>query len=323
MTIPVVDIGPALPGSPADPAARAAMARAIDEACAALGFLGITGHGIDPGLVAAVHDAARAFFDLPVDGRMAVVMPEPGYPYGYNPFSAEALERSLGGAGLPDLKETFNVGPIDPPPRPLAEMDDPDEAAVYAPNLWPDRPVGFRETVEAYYRAMSDLSAAVMRGFAMALGLDEAWFDPLIDRHGSALRLAHYPALSSQTPVDGRFRAGAHTDYGTLTVLWTDGRPGLEVLDAAGEWQPVVVPEGAFVVNLGDLMARWTNDRWRSTMHRVVVAEPAEARVSIPFFHNANWDAVVECIVGPDERPRHQPVTAGRHLMAKFRSTQQ
>ena len=170
---------------------------------------------------------------------------------------------------------------------------------------------------------MSDLSAAVMRGFAIALDLDEGWFDPLIDRHGSALRLAHYPALSPQTPTAGRFRAGAHTDYGTLTILWTDGRPGLEVLDASGAWLPVDVPDGAFVVNLGDLMQRWTNDRWRSTMHRVVVADPTDARVSIPFFHNANWDAVVECIVAPGEAARHEPVTAGRHLMAKFRSTVQ
>lgn len=321
--IPVIDIGPALAGASADAATRAAMARAIDEACSTIGFLAITGHGIDDRIVTAVHEAACAFFALPEAERMAVAMPEPGYPYGYNPFSAESLERSLGATALPDLKETFNVGPIDPPPRPPAEMDDPDEAAVYAPNLWPARPVGFRDAVEAYYRAMSDLAAAVMGGFAMALGLDQGWFDPLIDRHGSALRLAHYPALTPPTHTAGRFRAGAHTDYGTLTILWTDGRPGLEVLDAGGEWQPVEVPEGAFVVNLGDLMARWTNDRWRSTMHRVVVADPTEARVSIPFFHNANWDAVVECIVDPGEAPRHPPVTAGRHLMAKFRSTQQ
>ena len=113
------------------------MARAIDEACRTIGFLGVTGHGVDRALVDAVHDAALGFFALPEPERMVVAMPEPGYPYGYNPFSAEALERSLGGAALPDLKETFNVGPIDPPPRPIADMDDPDEAAVYAPNLWP------------------------------------------------------------------------------------------------------------------------------------------------------------------------------------------
>ena len=122
---------------------------------------------------------ALMFFDLPVADRLAVAMPEPGYPYGYNPMRAETLNRSIGGLTPPDLKETFNVGPIDPPPRPLEEMDDPDERAVYAPNLWPAEPPGFRPAIEAFYRAMAALSATIMEAFAVALGLDARAFDPL------------------------------------------------------------------------------------------------------------------------------------------------
>jgi isopenicillin N synthase-like dioxygenase len=278
---------------------------------------------VPPTVVESAFQAARSFFDLPLEARLGVAMPEPGYPYGYNPFSAEALERSTGAAGVVDLKETFNIGPIDPPPRPVEEMTDPDERAVYAPNLWPDEALpAFRPALEAYYRAMSALSTRLMEVFAVALGLPVDHFAPFIDRHGSALRLAHYPALE-RPPLPGQLRAGAHTDYGTLTVLATDGVRGLQVLDPAGEWLAVEHVPGGFVVNLGDLMQRWTNDRWRSTMHRVVVprGDTGRRRLSIPFFHNANWDARIECLAAPGESPRYPPVLAGAHLMSKFRST--
>jgi isopenicillin N synthase-like dioxygenase len=199
-------------------------------------------------------------------------------------------------------------------------MTDPDERAVYAPNLWPAAVPSLRPTVETYYRAMADLAATLMEAFAVALGLDDRIFDDLIDAHGSALRLAHYPALDGAAPP-GQFRAGAHTDYGTLTILWTDGEPGLQVQAPDGSWLDVEPVDGGLIVNLGDLMERWTNDRWRSTMHRVAVTSQSASRLSIPFFHNANWDATVECIVADGEAPKYAPITAGRHLMEKFRST--
>ena len=320
MNVALVDLGGHVdPGSPVD----REVARAVDAACRELGFVRIVGHGVPADVCRDAMRVALDFFDLPIEARLAVAMPEVGYPYGYNPFSAEALERSLGTAGVVDLKETFNIGPIDPPPRPLAEMSDPDERAVYASNRWPDRHLpDFRPALERYYRAMAGLSARLMEVFAVALGLPVDHFAGLIDRHGSALRLAHYPALD-RPPLPGQLRAGAHTDYGTLTVLATDGEPGLQVRDRAGTWLDVEPVVDGFVVNLGDLMERWTNDRWRSTMHRVVVPEddPGRRRLSLPFFHNANWDARIECLTGPGESPRYPPVLAGAHLMSKFRST--
>ncbi len=315
--ISVVDLSGFVDGSPAE---RAAVGEAIDRACREIGFFMVVGHGVDARLISELHRAALAFFDLPLEDRLAVAMPEPGYPYGYSPVQAEALNRSLGSDAPPDLKETFNVGPIDPPPRPLGEMDDPDERAVYAPNLWPSALPGLRSTIEDYYRAMASLSATLMEAFAVALGLPDDAFAGYIDRHGSAVRLAHYPDLGVE-PSAGSLRAGAHTDYGTLTVLWTDGAPGLQVEAVDGRWIDVEPVDGGLIVNLGDLMQRWTNDRWRSTMHRVVPLGSGR-RLSIPFFHNANWDARIECIVDDGASARYPPTTAGHHLMEKFRSTQ-
>ncbi len=317
MSVPVIDLTPfVVNGSAAE---RAAVGEQIDAACRDIGFFTIVGHGIDDDVIAEARRVALAFFDLPVVEKMAVVMPEPGYPYGYSPLSGESLSRSLGGEAPPDLKETYNLGPIDPPPRPLEGMADEYERAVYAPNLWPAAPGDFRPAIERYYRALADLSATVMSAFAVALGLADDSFVSFIDEHGSALRLAHYPHVDGEIQP-GQLRAGAHTDYGTLTILWTDGEPGLQVQSVAGEWIDVDPVPGGLVVNIGDLMQRWTNDRWRSTMHRVVAPSVATRRLSIPFFHNANWDARIESLVA-DEPARYAPTTAGRHLMDKFRAT--
>lgn len=317
--VPVIDLGGFVGASPEQ---RARVARDIDDACRTVGFLTVVGHAIPESVLNDLEREARRFFALPLAERMSVAMPEPGYPYGYGPPEAEALNRSIGGAALPDLKATFNIGPIDPPPRPVEEMDDPDERAVYSANLWPAALATLRPAVESYYRAMCALADTLMEAFALALGLPADHFDGMIDQHGSALRLAHYPAIPPEVDFANRFRAGAHTDYGTLTILWTDGQPGLQVQLPDTGWTDVDPVDGGLIVNLGDLMARWTNDRWCSTMHRVVPVPGAGDRLSIPFFHNANWNARIECIIDDGEVPRYPPTTAGRHLMDKFRSAQ-
>ena len=317
--VPVVDLG-SFAGGSVDDGAR--VVHEIDDACRELGFFSVVGHGIDAEIIDRAHSAALAFFELPLDQRMTAAKPNATYPYGYVPFSVEALNRSIGGSAPPDLKETYNVGPTDTPPRPVEQMTDPDERDVWSPTLWPAAMPELKSALVDYAGAMAGLAATVMDAFALALGRPSDWFAPLIDHHTSALRLAHYPALSDP-PAPGSFRAGAHTDYGTLTILRLDAVPGLQVESSTGKWVDVDAPEGALVINLGDLMQRWSNDRWRSTMHRVVVPDGChdQRRLTMPFFHNANWDARVECIVEPGELPRYEPVSAGAHLMAKFRST--
>lgn len=307
---------------------RGDAAARIAGACETSGFLVITNHDVDGDVIDAAWTAATKFFDLPLAEKMAVAMPYPGYPYGYAPLQGERLAASLGTPTPPDLKETFSMGPLSSPLDKGASITDPSEAFVYEPTPWPAALPEFQTAMEAYYVAQAELVARLMTLFAAALDLPGDFFETRIDRHTSALRVLNYPALT-RTAAPGQLRAGAHTDYGTVTVLKADDSPGgLEVL-IDERWFAVPLVEGAFIVNIGDAMARWTNDRWRSTLHRVVVP-PAEfaaraRRQSIAFFHNANWDAVIECIpscVAPDGSPRYAPVTAGQHLMSKFRATQ-
>ena len=317
VTIPVIDL--------ADQHAVTRIARA----CENTGFLVVTNHGVDEVVINTAWAAATRFFDLPTVDRMAVAMPYPGYPYGYAPMRGERLAASVGDETPPDLKETFSMGPIERPAHPPA---DPAEAFVYEPTPWPPALPALQPALEAYYSAMSHFVGRIMTLFAGALLLPSNYFEARIDRHTSALRVLNYPALT-EPPEPGQLRAGAHTDYGTVTVLSADNAPGgLEVLvpsRTGDRWTAVPRVAGSFIVNLGDAMAQWTNDRWRSTMHRVVTPPAGVAatsrRQSIAFFHNANWDAVIECIPGclaAGESPRYAPVTAGDHLMSKFRSTQ-
>ena len=310
--VPLVDLT-----APAD-----RVVAAIDAACRDVGFFAVTGHGVPDGLADAAWDAAREFFDLPRDEKMEVAFPSPGYPYGYSPVAYETLAASLGDGGLPDLKESLAVGPdcLGPPPP----STDPGEAWIRSASRWPRRPAGLRDAWSSYFVEMSALAARLLGLMARALALADDHFAPLIDRHTSAMRALRYPALA-EPPPPGQPRAGAHTDYGTLTILRTDSVSGLQIRSPDRSWSPVPSVPGGFVVNLGDSMAQWTNDHWRSTLHRVVVDldehGAAPERQSFAFFHMANWDARIECLPScrePGRPPRHEPVLAGPWLMRKF-----
>lgn len=307
--VPVVDLG-------ADPEVVCA---AVAEACERVGFLTVINHGVEPNVLAAAWTEARAFFDLALPRKLEVAMPHAGYPYGYAPMGTETLSASLGQHSPPDLKESFSIGPVTAAPH---QFSDPDEASAWLPNRWPAMQPSMQPAWEQAYQELSQLSARLLSVMARSLGLGAQYFDPMINRHTSAMRALNYPVTDSVASAGGQ-RAGAHTDYGTLTLLMADPEVGgLEVQRPDGEWAPVVPVPGALVVNLGDAMARWTNDRWRSTLHRVSRTDPR--RQSIAFFHNANWDATIECLPGclaRGEQPRYPPMAAGPHLMAKFRST--
>ena len=306
MSIPVVDLR--------DSQAADHIARACEE----FGFLSIVGHGVDSDLLAQAWADARAFFDQPLDVKMRVAMPTPGYPYGYSPMKGETLARSQGNNAHPDRKQSLAIGPVDAPSHVFADAD---EEFAWSDNLWPESPSSLRHSWSARYRAMSDLAARLLSLMARSLRLPDTYFEPMIDRHTSAMRALDYPGRDSATRRTGELGASAHTDYGTLTILEVDPvEAGLEVCSLDGTWIAVDAPPNSLVVNLGDAMERWTNDRWRSTMHRVIV--PERRRQSIAFFHNANWDAVIECLEPcRGDGPRHAPIAAGPHLMHKFQST--
>jgi isopenicillin N synthase-like dioxygenase len=323
--VPVLDLSPFRQGGGG---ARSALAAQVDQICREIGFMVISGHGVDADLIATVEATSRAFFDLPVEEKMRIVRPAPDVTRGYIPFKAEVLVRSRGGSAEGDLNESLMIGPIDVSDAPYYTA--PAAGRHFAPNLWPEQPAGLRSAYESYFRVMSNLATDLMHLFALALELPEGHFDGSIDRHISRLRVRNYPA-PQEAPVPGQLRAGAHSDYGSLTILKTEDRPGgLQVLGKTGEWLDVPHVPGCFVVNIGDMMARWTNDRWVSTLHRVVNPPPDRAaesrRQSLVFFHNPNYDAVVSCLPGcasDANPPKYPPTTSGGHLREKFLSTQQ
>ena len=316
LNVPVIDIAPFRSGSD-----KAAVACAVDAACREIGFLVISGHGVPSELVERTRAAGRAFFDLPLSEKRRVARPAPNVARGYIPLEGESVGRSRDpGATAGDLNESLMIGPVDAPDLAYAEAG----GAHFAPNLWPCEPASLRPAWTEYYRAMGDLARTLMRIFALALGHDEFLFDGSVDRHISRLRVRNYPAPLSR-PLPGQIRAGAHSDYGSLTILCTEDRAGgLQVFNAAGEWVDVPILPDTFIVNIGDLMARWTNDAWVSTLHRVVNppagAEAASRRQSLVFFHNPNYDAPIESLApGPAKYP---PTTSGAHLAKLFTATQ-
>jgi isopenicillin N synthase-like dioxygenase len=309
----------------ADAERRRALGREVDDICRLTGFLAIANHGVPQRVIDDVWRKAKAFFDLPLQEKEKAKAPYKGYPYGYLGPELEALAKSRNVETPPDLKESFNGGPAAVP----AGVTDSDALAFcYAPTIWPKKPEGFVEAWRAYSAALEDLAARIMRVFAVALNLPEDYFARFIDAPVSALRALNYPEQLAP-PKPGQLRAGAHTDYGSLTILLPqESSKGLEIAARDGSWIAVPPIPGAFVINLGDLMQRWTNDRWVSTLHRVVNPSPQEGgmarRQSLAFFHQPNWSAEIECLdacLAPGETPKYGPVLSGPYLMSKFRAT--
>jgi isopenicillin N synthase-like dioxygenase len=321
----VIDVAPYLAGGPAG---KARVADQVDAACRETGFLVITGHGVPERLIAEVDRVARDFFDLPRDEKMLVQRPAKDVTRGYIPIEGESVGRSRGADVPGDLNESFMIGPVDVPET--AYFRGPAAGKHFHPNLWPERPAAMQPTLTEYFRTMGGLATELMRIFALALRLDEHFFDDKIDRHISRLRIRNYPAQET-TPKPGQLRAGAHSDYGSLTILRTEDQPGgLQVADGEGGWLDVPILPGCLIVNLGDAMQRWTNDVWVSTLHRVVNPPRAQAlssrRQSLVFFHNPNYDAPIECLPSCRDEAggaKYEPVTSGDYLRMKFVATQQ
>jgi isopenicillin N synthase-like dioxygenase len=299
-SLPVVDLA----------SNETALVREVDRICRETGFLAIVGHDVAPTLIEATWSTARSFFDLPLETKMRVGMPFAGYPYGYSPYAGEALAQSRGETSPPDLKESYSIGP-----ETTWEASTWNEALGFsgAPTLWSHEPTELRDVFCRYFREMGRLSSRILSLFALALDLPGDFFQSKIDRHASALRVLNYPSLEA-APRPGQLRAGAHSDYGSLTILLAEpGSRGLEIQSPDGGWQPVPIERESFIVNVGDLLARWSDDRWVSTLHRCSCEASGERRQSIAFFHLPNWDAEIRCT-------KYPTVRAGTYLMEKFRS---
>jgi isopenicillin N synthase-like dioxygenase len=320
--VPIINIAPWFDG---DAAARKAVAQAVGDACVEWGFLVVSGHGIDPALMKSVAEVSRAFFDQPVEEKLRS---DAVAGRGYYRMEAKSLARTLGDTKAPgDLRESFRIGvePVADDPYTTA----PAAAGHFEPNLWPARPAAMRAAWERYFDACGRLTVDLMHICATALDLPEDWFDHKIDRSTSNLIAQNYPK-PAKPPVPGQIRNGAHTDFGTLTLLMTEDKPGgLQVMGTDSQWHDVRPIPGTYIVNVGDMMAQWTNDRWRSTLHRVVNppldAGEASRRLSVVFFHTPNYDAIIECIPSCTDAghpPKYAPIRSGDHIAAKLKQVE-
>ena len=300
-----------------------AVATETDHICSEIGFLSVVGHGVSDTIIQNIYDRSKCFFRDSIEAKLSVAQTKPDIIRGYIGLGKSALGNTIGDDTPPDLKETFSMGPEAMENNPYFTA--PGSRSHFAPNRWPVSDPHFKDAWLAYWNAMTKLSENLMQLFAHALGLENDHFSIYIDRHISVLSAMYYPD-QPKPPKPGQLRAGAHTDFGTMTILKPDSAPGgLQVLTKDGSFKPVSVPPDAFVVNIGDMMARWTNDRWVSTMHRVVNPpldqKLSAERLSLGFFHQPNYDAVVSCLPNCKEvgkSAKYKPIAAGDHLHAKF-----
>lgn len=312
-----VDLEPFRLGGPDD---RDAVARRLDEACRATGFLVLTGHGVPAAVVDRWMEACSEFFALPVPEKRRWIVADPAANCGYTELGQEALAYTLGEATPPDLFEALTFGREDATGPTFDAV-----RSCFHPNVWPEHPADLREAFLAYETHLRALSHTVLRVMELALGLPPEW---LVERNRDAVittRSINYErAPGAPEPEPGQMRLGAHTDYGVLTLLTADDVPGLEVR-RGGAWHPVSPAPGTFIGNIGDLLARWTNDRWQSTLHRVVPppagTDGSARRRSVARFLDADPSLTIECIPScvTAERPaRYGPVNAGEWLTAKI-----
>jgi isopenicillin N synthase-like dioxygenase len=304
--IPVVDLAPLLDGSD-----KAGVARAINWALTNVGFMYVKNHGIASSLVDATFAQARAFFDLSEEDKMAVHVSRSGTTLrGY----IEPFGENTDPTRSKDLKEVFDLGPETPG----------DLTPFFGANLWPDagKLPGFAETVYAYHEMMRRLSLRMLQGIALSLDLEEDFFATLVSNPICIQRLLHYPPQRGAVD-ESIIGIGAHTDYGNLTILAQDDVGGLQVMNRDGAWVEAPPIPGTFVINIGDLVQRLTNDLYLANLHRVVNTSGRE-RYSIPFFIDANYDAQfgpLPTCVTPDNPARYQTLTCGAHKFGRFRDS--
>ncbi|WGW02625.1 isopenicillin N synthase family dioxygenase [Tropicibacter oceani] len=270
----------------------------LRDGAESIGFLTVHNTGISAARMRFVLAAYRAFFDLPMAEKQAVDMAVTGANRGWGAPGSEQVDPQAN----PDYKQVFDCG-----------FEAPDTGlAVYAPNLWPDRPEGFREVIEAYYRDALAVAMTLLRGVAEAIGEDAHYFDDKFDQPMALLRGNYYPPRPDWAG-DKDFGIAAHTDYGCLTLLGTDGVAGLEVLNRDGDWIAVQAGPGDFVINFGEMLEMWTKGRVKATLHRV--RGSAEERISVPLFFNPNHDTNVAPMGSG------QVILAGAHLQKRFNET--
>lgn len=298
--IPIIDIAPLIDGS--DPQG---VSQKIGEVCTTIGFFYIKNHGVSMDLIERMHTMSERFFDLPFEAKNRLNIAESGKTLrGYIPMYAENVDPD----NTRDFKECFDFGAHG------AEV-----SPFFGPNPMPSEIPEFRETCESYHEAMMTLARSLIGAIALSLNLPVDYFAQLQRKPITVQRLLHYPPQDGQVSQE-EIGIGAHTDYGFLTILHQDSVGGLQVRNKDEEWVSAPPVEDTFIINIGDLVQTFTNDRYASTLHRVVNTTGTE-RYSIPFFIDLDFDAVVEPVatcVSAEVPAKYSPYTCGEHKYQRF-----
>jgi isopenicillin N synthase-like dioxygenase len=312
--VPVIDFGPFLAGSAAE---RKRVALEIGRACRDIGFFYVVHHGVPLALIERVFAEARRFFALPPERKAEIAIEKSPCHRGWFALGGENLDPAKQ-KETGDYKEGIKIGRDLPPDHPLVKGGLP----LHGPNQWPSGLPGWKETMQEGYGALSRLGREIMHAFALALELSEAHFDRWLTGPMATLGPLHYPPQSGRI-TEARIGAGAHTDFGCLTILAQDPVGGLQVRNSAKRWIDAPYVPGSFVVNIGDMMERWTNGLFASTQHRVINTSGKD-RYSLPFFFDPDFNAdltVLETCTGPGNPPRYPPTTGGQHLLDRIDET--
>jgi isopenicillin N synthase-like dioxygenase len=305
--IPVIDFAPFCDGSGAQQ-----VADAIREASESIGFFYLKNHGLPQSTLDAAFAAAKQFFDLPVEKKLEIRINK--FHRGYVPLDGVRYREEY----APNHNESVFVG------LPLAD-DDPAMTApgsMHGPNQWPSAMPGLRPVMEQYHREVSTLGQVLLRACARALELEERFFAQFYKKPATFVRLIRYPPQAAPRP-ENKFGAGPHSDYGCITILAQDDAGGLQVQGRDGTWMEAKSLPGTLVVNIGDMLMRWTNDRWVSTVHRVINAS-GKYRYSIAAFIDPDHDTLVKCLdscQGPGNPAKYEPITQGEYLKRLYDKT--
>lgn len=321
--VPAVDISPWVVGG--NDRAKSAVADAVDDACRRVGFMQILGHGIEARVIDGLANAMDRFFELGIDTKKSYRVPA---NRGYSPPKSESLSLSLGvesATRMNDFFEAFNIGVE---ARSFSHLDL--DEADYGINVWPAELPEFQRAVLEYFAEAGRVARTLTDIFCAALDLDPGYLRRLTDHSVDVLRMNNYALPEGTVTLDGDLAGmGEHTDFGIVTVLWADQVAGLQVLGTDSRWHDVAPIDGALLINLGDLTARITNDRWMSTLHRVkppIVNGRIMRRRSAAFFHDGNVDSVITtapAFLDGDDGMAYEPITVGAHITAKLAGSRQ
>ena len=310
--IPVIDLSPYLSG---DTEAKKTVAWEVHKASRETGFFYIRNHGVPFERMEQHLELARMFFDLPAKEKNRVHINKSTCNRGYEPIAAQTLDEG----SPPDLKEGFLIGNDLDENHPYVKQEVPNTGS----NQWPEQPEGFKDSFNEYVDMMRDLGRTLAKVLALSLDLTEAYFDEGLTEPVMVGRLLHYPSQDSEI-VANQLGAGAHTDWGMLTMLLQDDIGGLEVQNSEGDWISAPPKESTFVVNLGEMMRVFTNGIYRSNMHRVVNNQSGKSRYSCPTFFDPDYFYKVKCVPTciPESGKLDFPeTTAGEHVAYMYEKT--